>query len=113
MYEQQQCLIKKMDNLTRIQNELYYATKFHDSIVDSLWLKYKSFSLGEWAADYRLMYTIFRTLNAEKPQNIIEFGLGQTSKMLHQYAQYYHVSAITYEHDENSHVTYWNNNFCR
>lgn len=101
LYEQQQCLIKKLDNLTRVQSELYYATKFHDSIVDSPWLKYKSFSLGEWAADYRLMYTIFRTLNAEKPKNIIEFGLGQTSKMIHQYAQYYHACAITYEHDEN------------
>ncbi len=87
-------------NNLRIQWELYQATRFHDSIVDSPWLKYKSFSLGEWAADYGLMYTIFRTLNAMRPENILEFGLGQTSKMIHQYANYFNANAITCEHDE-------------
>lgn len=107
--EKMQCQLKlEVDNISRTQCELYQATRFHDSIVDSPWLKYKSFSLGGWAADYGLMYTLFRTLNAMKPMNILEFGLGQTSKMIHQYAKYYNANAITCEHDEKW-VEFFNN----
>ena len=101
-------LEQEIENISRIQWELYQATRFHDSIKDSPWLKYKSFSLGGWAADYGLMYTIFRTLNAMKPMNILEFGLGQTSKMVHQYAKYINANAITCEHDEKW-VEFFNN----
>ena len=97
--EQQRQLKENVDCISKFQWELYQATRFHDSIVDSQWLKYKSFSLGGWAADYGLMYTIFRTLNAMRPMNILEFGLGQTSKMVHQYAQFFGAQAITCEHD--------------
>lgn len=106
--KQQSQLRQEIENTTRIQWELYQATRFHDSIIDSPWLKYKSFSLGGWAADYGLMYTIFRTLNAMRPMNILEFGLGQTSKMLHQYAKYFNANAITCEHDEKW-VEFFNN----
>ena len=98
--KQQRQLNQEIENISRIQWELYQATRFHDSIIDSPWLRYKSFSLGGWAADYGLMYTIFRTLNAMRPMNILEFGLGQTSKMVHQYAKYFNANAITCEHDE-------------
>lgn len=106
--KQQRQLRQKIENISRIQWELYQATRFRDSIIESPWLKYKSFSLGGWAADYGLMYTIFRTLNAMKPMNILEFGLGQTSKMVHQYAKYYNANAITCEHDEKW-VEFFNN----
>ena len=106
--KQQSQLRQEIGNISRIQWELYHATRFHDSIIDSPWLKYKSFSLGGWAADYGLMYTIFRTLNAMKPMNILEFGLGQTSKMVHQYATYYNSNAITCEHDKKW-VDFFNN----
>lgn len=99
--KQQFQLNQKMENISHIQWELYHATRFRDSIIDSPWLKYKSFSLGGWAADYGLMYTLFRTLNAMRPMNILEFGLGQTSKMVHQYANYFKANAITCEHDKN------------
>lgn len=106
--KQQRQLRQEIGNIAHIQWELYQATRFHDSIVDSPWLKYKSFSLGGWAADYGLMYTIFRTLNAMRPMNILEFGLGQTSKMIHQYAKYFNANAITCEHDEKW-VKFFNN----
>jgi hypothetical protein len=36
-----------------------------------------------------------------KPLNILEFGLGQSSKMIHQYAEFYkNVHAVTCEHDQ-------------
>lgn len=106
--KQQRQLNQEIENISRIQWELYQATRFHDSIIDSPWLRYKSFSLGGWAADYGLMYTIFRTLNAMRPMNILEFGLGQTSKMVHQYAKYFNANAITCEHDEKW-VEFFNN----
>lgn len=106
--KQQRQLNQEIENISRIQWELYQATRFHDIIIDSPWLRYKSFSLGGWAADYGLMYTLFRTLNAMKPMNILEFGLGQTSKMIHQYAKYYNANAITCEHDEKW-VEFFNN----
>jgi hypothetical protein len=96
----QRLLTQEVEDVSHTQRELYFATRFHDSIIDSPWLKYKSFSLGGWAADYGLMYTLFRTMNTMKPKNILEFGLGQTSKMIHQYAKYFNTNAITCEHDE-------------
>lgn len=98
--KQQRQLSQEIENISRIQRELYYATRFHDSVIDSPWLIYRNFSLGGWAADYGLMYTIFRTLNEMRPMNILEFGLGQTSKMVHQYARYFNACATTCEHDE-------------
>ena len=35
-----------------------------------------------------------------RPSNVIEFGLGQSSKMIHQYASYYKNDAVTIEHDQ-------------
>ena len=72
-----------------IQNELLKAEVFNSTIADSEWLRYKSFSPGRWAVDYALLYTLYRTLTAMKPTKIIEFGLGQSSKMIHQYAIFY------------------------
>ena len=81
--------------------ELRYAQLFHDSIIDSEWYKYKTLSLGEMAIDYGTAYVIFRTLEIMRPSSVLEFGLGQSSKLLHQYADFYHCECITYEHDIN------------
>lgn len=68
-------------------------------IRDSEWLKYKGFSFGSWAMDAFSLHNLFRILNDVKPKNIIEFGLGQSSKMVHQYAEFYKANALTVEHD--------------
>lgn len=81
------------------QTEILKGLIFNNTITDSEWLQYKSFSPGAWAADYGLLYTLYRVLNGMKPQSIIEFGLGQSSKMIHQYAKHYGAKAITCEHD--------------
>jgi len=81
-------------------NEIKKAMIFNNSITDCEWLKYKNFSPGYWACDYACLYTIFRVLNDMYPKSILEFGLGQSSKLIHQYANYYNdVKAITCEHD--------------
>lgn len=83
------------------QSEILKALSFNSTIVDSYWLKYKSFSPGGWAVDYGFLYTLYRVLNTMKPSSVIEFGLGQSSKLIHQYAKYFSVQATTYEHDKN------------
>ncbi|MBR6083396.1 MAG: hypothetical protein IKP62_10830 [Salinivirgaceae bacterium] len=93
---------KKLDEIVRTNKEILKASIFNDSIKDCEWLKYKSFSAGQWAVDYGCLYTLFRVLNDTHPKSILEFGLGQSSKLIHQYADYYtDATAITYEHDEN------------
>lgn len=93
-------LAEKADTIIAQQQELLMAHKFHDTIADYDWLKYKGFSLTCMAIDYSLAYTISRVLNTMRPQKILECGLGQSSRIIHQYANYYNYSAITCEHDK-------------
>ena len=87
----------RKQNATRA--EILKALSFNSTVADSAWLKYKSFSPGLWAADFGLLYTLYRALGSMKPRSIAEFGLGQSSKMVHQYAGYFQADAVTYEHD--------------
>lgn len=96
----QQQIIENQRHILACQQESLKAILFNDTIKDSEWLKYKNFSPGGWAVDYGLLYTLYRVLNDMKPKNIIEFGLGQSSKMLHQYAAYHDdTRVITCEHN--------------
>jgi hypothetical protein len=88
--------------------KLMNAQLFRGIIEDCEWLKYKSFAPGGWAMDNAALYTIFRILNDVKPNNILEFGLGQSSKMVHQYATFsQNTTALTIEHDHD-----WIKFFC-
>ena len=90
----------QLDKMQGIQNDIYMAMKFNDTIRECPWLQHKSFSPGGWAVDYGCLYTLYRVLNDIHPKNILEFGLGQSSKLIHQYANYYKdANALTYEHD--------------
>ena len=88
--------------------ELKYATLFHDTIVDSEWFKYKGLSLGLAAIDYGTAYVIYRVLEMMHPKHLLEFGLGQSSRIIHQYAHFYATDAVTYEHDSE-----WVRFFCQ
>lgn len=82
--------------------EILKAQIFHDTIKNSNWLKYQDFSPGSWAVDYGLLYTLYRVLNDVRPKNILEFGLGQSSKMIYQYTSFSNEDkphAVTVEHD--------------
>lgn len=94
--------LRESEELIINQNkEIIQAIKFNNTIVDSEWFKYRSISPGGGAVDYAFLYTLFRVLNMIKPNNILEFGLGQSSKVIHQYANFNNgKSAITVEHDK-------------
>jgi hypothetical protein len=95
------------DTMRKLQTILN-AQLFRGIIEDSEWLRYKSFALGGWAMDNAALYTLFCILNQVKPKRILEFGLGQSSKMVHQYATFSkNVTALTVEHDKD-----WIQFFC-
>ena len=89
-----------IDQLISIECEILSAQRLNSTISGSEWFKYQSISPGNMAVDYGFFLTLYRTLTSFKPRNILEFGLGQSSKMVHQYASYYGANAITVEHDE-------------
>lgn len=90
----------KQDKIIKLQKENLYANRFNSSIQDSNWLKYKSFSPGGWAVDYSFLFVLYKILNDMQPSAIIEFGLGQSSQMIHQYSTCFKKDAVTIEHDE-------------
>ena len=92
-----------------INNELKYAFVFNDTIKNSKWLKEKDFSLVNSAANYSFMYSLYRILNDAQPKNILELGLGQTTKLTSQYAKYFDDAKLTVlESDED-----WIENFSK
>lgn len=82
------------------QSEVLWGEIFRDTIVNSVWLKDKSFSPGRWAAGYPFLYALYRVLDEARPKQILELGLGQTTRMIGQYASAFEdVQHIVIEHD--------------
>ena len=65
--------------------ELNYAHLLRDGMRESSWVKKQTFDLHNWAANYSFIYLLFRILDKIEPRNILEFGLGQTTKLTTQY----------------------------
>lgn len=80
--------------------DLYAAEIFHDRIKESPWFVHQRLSPGRWAVDYGFLKNLYNVLSAMRPRNILEFGLGQSSKLIHQYATHYHADAVTCEHND-------------
>ena len=81
--------LQNLRNLTNAQfKELNFADLLHDTIINSTWLKDKSFSLHGWAANYSFIYMLYRILDNVKPLHILEMGMGQTSRLTSQYVAY-------------------------
>ncbi len=79
-------LKNKVEHASRLSSEAVWANIFNNTICSSTWLKDKTFYPGRWAVGYPFLYAMYRILNEIKPQSILELGLGQTSRMIGQYA---------------------------
>ncbi len=92
---------KIQSELLTYLNELNYANLLHDTIIQSPWLKNKTFSLFGGAANYSFIYTLYRILDKVRPTNILETGLGQTTHLTSQYIAYNNPQAhlIVCEHN--------------
>lgn len=85
---------------TRHASEAVWAAIFNNTISGSTWLKNTTFSPGRWAVGYPALYVMYRILNEARPKRILELGLGQSTRMIAQYAAAYEdVEHIVVEHD--------------
>ena len=65
--------------------EIYWGQVLDFAVRDSKWLNKTSFNAGRWALGFPALYILYRILNDIKPKSILEFGLGESSKMTYQY----------------------------
>jgi endo-alpha-1,4-polygalactosaminidase (GH114 family) len=71
-----------MRDTERFAREAKWANVYHDSIRDKRWLDEVAIYPGRWAVNYSMLYLIVRILQLFKPERIIEFGLGESSKLI-------------------------------
>ncbi len=100
--ERLQKILDNQEVMIGQNNELIYSQIFHDTIKGSEWLpKDFPFSPGREAMGYPALYVLYRILNEVHPVDILETGLGQSTKMIGKYGRYYKDSNHTVvEHDE-------------
>lgn len=95
----------RLDNSVEIQNqatlEALDGIKFLTATRGAEWVRSRSFYPGGWAADYKLLTTIYRLLNDFRPKAVLEFGMGETTKMLSAYASELEPGAVVYTVEHN------------
>lgn len=94
--EQESLLLSVNDCLARIavcaENtagfiaEAQWADTFHALSRESTWLKDKTFSPGRWAIGYQYLCALYMFLDEMKPKCVLDLGLGQSTRMIAQYA---------------------------
>lgn len=92
--------------------ELNWANIYHDSIRGNEDLQKLSLNIGRWAGSYAFFYVLNRILEDYKPNNIIELGLGESTKFISVFLKKYNIDAnhIVIEHDEKW-ITHFKQNF--
>lgn len=73
-------------NLLQLK-ELEWVHIYHDSIRGKQWLQNTPLNIGRWAGNYAFFYVLNRILNDFKPINILEFGLGESTKFISVYLE--------------------------
>lgn len=97
----------------RMLHEILWAQVFNSSINEYTWLP-NDIALwpGRWAVGYQYMYVVSRMLNAVHPRNILETGLGQSTRLTGSYVKYMSKKCkcrhIVIEHDQD-----WIDKFCQ
>ncbi len=69
--------------------ECMWANIFNSAIKGNEWFKDQAVEPAGGAANYTYLYYIFRALNDMHPRRILEFGLGQSTRLVSQYAAFY------------------------
>lgn len=92
-------------------SEAVWAEIFNNTISGSTWLTNRTFSPGRWAIGYQALYAMYRILNEARPKRILELGLGQSTRMIAQYAAAFDdVEHIVVEHDQDW-IDFFRNDF--
>lgn len=90
--------VKRLEELVQTQSELLletagmireasWANVYHDATNGCSWFPEGGLPCwpGRGAVGYQYMYVVFRILNELKPQNILEIGMGQSTRLIGQY----------------------------
>lgn len=94
-------MAERMARLEARADELIWASTFQSVTAKSSWFRNKSLAPGRWALGYPALYILYRVLNEMRPKNILELGLGQSTRMIAQYAGHYKgVRHTVVEHDK-------------
>lgn len=102
----------KSDEMLRTVKELWWRDIFVDTVKGYKWYHDKSLSLGRWAIGYNYAYVLARVLDEFRPADILECGLGQSSKIITDYVSAN--SDVNYdivEQDQNW-VDFFKKNYC-
>lgn len=79
-------MLAKLERIERNSAEAVWAAVFNSTVSNSVWLHDRAFSPRRWAVGFGYLYVLYRILNEVRPTRILDLGLGQTSKMIAQYA---------------------------
>ena len=102
---------RQSTDAARYASEAVWAEIFNNTITGSSWLTNTAFSPGRWAIGYPVLYVIYRILNEARPKRILELGLGQSTRMIAQYAAAYEdVTHQVVEHDPEW-ISFFQNDF--
>ena len=101
--EQENHQLNTLQKIYRQNDELFKGMIFNNLIQNKDWVKNKDFIPTKGAATYSFLYILLLILDKIQPQNILEFGLGQTTKLTAQYAKFKNqkCNLQTIDHDEN------------
>ncbi|MBP1841350.1 hypothetical protein [Formosa algae] len=69
--------------------EQEWANVYHDSIRGFEAIERLPLNIGRWAGGYAFFYVLHRILKDYKPDTILEFGLGESSKFVSTYITHY------------------------
>lgn len=92
--------------------EIEWAHIYGDSIRGKIYLQNLPINIGRWAGNYSFFYILNRILNDYKPKNILDLGLGESSKFISTYLDNYLIeSKHTIVEQDQSWITAFNEKF--
>lgn len=94
---------EKQNKLLLQSQELEWAQVYHDSIRGKQWIENLSLNIGRWAGNYSFFYVLNRILSDFKPKEILEMGLGESTKFISTYLDNYLIDSnhLVIEQDKN------------
>ena len=69
-------------------NDILYGQNLDRAASKSEWLKKKDFSTGSAAVNNQYMYMLYKILDSGRFSSFLDIGMGQTSKLMQQYAEH-------------------------
>ena len=73
---------EKQSEIIGLSKELLWANVYHDSIRGKDYLEKLPLNIGRWAGNYAFFYLLNRIMHDARPERILEFGLGESSKFI-------------------------------